>query len=165
MLKAVTLWEPYASLVAIGAKTNETRSRRTGLRGEVAIHAAKHDAGGVPEDIVGFVAAAYRARDVEFKMHFGCIVAVVEVVSCEPAEAFSKFGERLPSVETLRRFGLSGGTALSASEWAFGDYSPGRWIYRMRNVRRLVTPIPARGSQSFPWTVPPEVEALVRRQL
>lgn len=39
-MKALTLTQPYATLVAIGAKLIETRSWRTGYRGPLAIHAA-----------------------------------------------------------------------------------------------------------------------------
>ncbi len=39
-MKAITLWQPWASLVAIGAKTIETRSWATSYRGPLAIHAA-----------------------------------------------------------------------------------------------------------------------------
>lgn len=40
-MKAVTIRQPYASLIAAGVKTVETRPRRTSYRGRVAIHAAK----------------------------------------------------------------------------------------------------------------------------
>lgn len=39
--KILTLSQPYASLVALGAKRIETRSWRTSYRGPLAIHAAK----------------------------------------------------------------------------------------------------------------------------
>lgn len=39
-MKAITLWQPWASLVAVGAKTIETRSWSTKHRGPLAIHAA-----------------------------------------------------------------------------------------------------------------------------
>src|SRR3982751_1322426 len=45
-MKALTLTQPWATLVAIGAKRIETRSWSTTYRGEVAIHAAK----GFPRD-------------------------------------------------------------------------------------------------------------------
>lgn len=38
--KALTLWQPWASLVALGVKTIETRSWSTAYRGPLAIHAA-----------------------------------------------------------------------------------------------------------------------------
>jgi hypothetical protein len=40
-MKALTLTQPWATLVAIGAKTIETRSWPTSYRGPLAIHAAK----------------------------------------------------------------------------------------------------------------------------
>lgn len=39
-VKALTLWQPWASLVALGVKTIETRSWSTKYRGPLAIHAA-----------------------------------------------------------------------------------------------------------------------------
>lgn len=40
-MKAVTLTQPWATLVAIGAKQIETRSWPTNYRGPLAIHAGK----------------------------------------------------------------------------------------------------------------------------
>lgn len=39
-MRILTLTQPWASLIAIGAKTLETRSWRTGYRGPLAIHYA-----------------------------------------------------------------------------------------------------------------------------
>lgn len=39
-MKAITLWQPWASLIASGLKTIETRSWKTEYRGLLAIHAA-----------------------------------------------------------------------------------------------------------------------------
>ena len=35
---------------------------------------------------------------------------------------------------------------------AFGDYSPGRWGWMLRDVRPLAVPVPARGQQGL-WQV------------
>ena len=43
-MKAITLWQPWASLIAVGAKTIETRGWATNYRGPLAIHAAKRRA-------------------------------------------------------------------------------------------------------------------------
>lgn len=40
-MKAITLYQPWATLMAIGAKTFETRSWDTKYRGLIAIHSAK----------------------------------------------------------------------------------------------------------------------------
>ena len=145
MLKAITLYEPYASLMAIGAKRNETRGCRTSLRGDIAIHAAKTDHG-TPESLVPLIINAYRDRGlVPSPDTRGCIVAVVDLYDVQPAE---------------RVYPTS-----SAEELAFGNYLCGRWIYLTHTVRRLAKPVPCRGYQSIGWTVPPDVEAKVREQL
>ncbi len=38
-------------------------------------------------------------------------------------------------------------------ELSFGDYTPGRYVWRLENVRLLPTPIPYKGSLGL-WTVP-----------
>ena len=145
MLKAITLYEPYASLMAIGAKRNETRGCRTSLRGDIAIHAAKKDYG--CSEAVGYAAVkAFRDRGLEPSPDtLGCLVAVVNLYDVQPAE---------------RVYPTS-----SAEELAFGNYLCGRWIYLTHTVRRLAKPVPCRGYQSIGWTVPPDVEAKVREQL
>jgi hypothetical protein len=40
-VKAISLWQPWASFIASGAKRIETRSWATSYRGPIAIHAAK----------------------------------------------------------------------------------------------------------------------------
>lgn len=54
-MRAITLWQPWASLIAIGAKTIETRSWSTAYRGPLAIHAGATLAGiaGLPGDCEG----------------------------------------------------------------------------------------------------------------
>ena len=39
-MKAITLWQPWASLIAVGAKRIETRSWSTNYRGPLAVHAS-----------------------------------------------------------------------------------------------------------------------------
>lgn len=41
-VRALSLHQPWASLIAVGAKTIETRSWRTEHRGRLLIHAARH---------------------------------------------------------------------------------------------------------------------------
>ena len=40
-MKAITLWDPWASAMALELKRNETRGWSTPYRGPLAIHAAK----------------------------------------------------------------------------------------------------------------------------
>ena len=40
-MKVITLWQPWATLLAAGTKICETRSWKTNYRGEILIHAGK----------------------------------------------------------------------------------------------------------------------------
>lgn len=154
-MKAITLWEPWASLMAIGAKVNETRGVRTSHRGDICIHAAQADHG-VPDSIYERVLDLFsdpKNRPIPDEVDMGCILAVVELWDVQPSEMFVVVEERKPYI------------TISEDEFKFGNYLRGRWIYRTRNLRRLKTPVACRGAQSIGWTVPPDVEAKVRAQL
>ena len=121
-MKALTLRQPWASLVAAGAKRWETRSWATRYRGPLAIHAA---AGWRPVDVAHVpwpAALAMRVEDWE-RLPRGTVVAIAELVECLPAEA----------------------VAPGAPEALFGDFAPGRWAWRLEGVRSLDPPVPARG--------------------
>jgi hypothetical protein len=124
-MKALTLTQPWASLVAYGAKRIETRSWSTSYRGTLAIHAAK-----------GFPKAAMRVHghilwEDEPAYPLGVVLATCRLADCLRVER---------SV-----FGLSP-NALSEQEKAFGDYTPGRWAWILAQVQPLATPIPAKGA-------------------
>ncbi len=74
-MKALTLWQPWASLIADGRKTVETRPRAWGFEGVVAVHAGLHvdreaclrfgyDPDTIPRGAV--VAIAYKKPSVQF---------------------------------------------------------------------------------------------------
>ena len=175
-MKAISLTQPWATLVAIGAKQIETRSWGTPYRGELAIHAAKGlgSVGGkrglaalcATEPFCSVLTAwgteyAKTYRDLADMVArpltpFGAIVAVCELTAVY----------RIPS--TPRRFPR--GVAddhLHASypvtlppfqddrERAFGDYTPGRFAWVLSNVRMLATPVPAVGALGlWQWDEP-----------
>jgi hypothetical protein len=139
-VRAISLWQPWATLIAIGAKSIETRSWETLHRGPIAIHAAKKwdrtlaamcvdqphfrkrlfapEHGLVSEDGKGLV------------LPFGCIVATASLVRIE-------------------RIGVSYRHGISDEEAAFGDYSPGRFAWHLRDVVKLDVPVPVRGAQGI----------------
>lgn len=135
-VNAVTLTQPWATLVAVGRKHIETRSWRPNHRvAHLAIHAAK----GWTKSDQG-LARAWGFDPAQLPR--GAIVAVCGVESYE-------------ATERVHPDGLEG---------AYGDYSPGRWAWHLRDVRRLVVPIPCSGALSL-WTVPPDVEEAIRMEL
>lgn len=133
-MKVLTLTQPWATLVSIGAKKFVTRSWGTAYCGRLALHAAK----GFPK----------WARDTCFEndhildtlvehgidvpdLPLGQTIAVCHLVSAVPIE-------KSPWV-------------ISEREAAFGDYRAGRFVWYLDDVRRLPEPIPARGKLGL-WT-------------
>lgn len=138
MLKAISLWQPWASLMTIGAKQNETRSWPTSHRGLLAIHAAKRKMTNELRDNPYYKNVTGGA----FFFPYGVIVAVVDVYSCR---------------------GTNESKGLSEQEKAFGDYSPGRFYWVTHNPRKI-NPVPCRGFQGI-WTLDAVVEDQVMAQL
>lgn len=145
-MKALTLTQPWATLVAIGAKKIETRSWNTTHRGPLAIHAAK----GYPQ----------WAKDICYQPHFkealmlagyslpqelptGVIVATCELISTHQVDSMDWIpGKR----------GWSKGSYFweaTEKEKAFGDYSIGRYMWFLENVVALPEPVPAKGALSL----------------
>ena len=73
-MKALSLRQPYASLIAIGKKTIETRYWATAYRGPLLIVSSK---GKVYKDV------PYHGL-FNLKLLFGMALAVVELIDCRP---------------------------------------------------------------------------------
>ncbi len=164
-MKGLSLWQPYATFVAVGAKRYETRSWSTSYHGPLAIQAAKN----FPEEYrrmlamqepfhSTFIRASYRIGPLkapEKWIPLGAIVAVCDLVDClripEPY---------LPTTWTIER---ANGSPLivtlppSEPERSFGNYEAGRFAWVLDNIRALPQPIPCRGGQRL-WNVPTEIE-------
>lgn len=144
-MKALPLWQPYASLVAAGAKRVETRAyppRRLGLRDgqRIAIHACKTD----------------KAIRLALREPFRTALRSVQGPK-GPTDL--PLGALLCTATILRSFCVTGSVipmAISPVELAFGDYSAGRWGWMLGDVVQLPEPIPFTGSQGT-FDVPDEL--------
>jgi hypothetical protein len=133
-MKVLTLTQPWATLVALGAKRFETHSWGTTYRVRLAIHAAKGFPGWARETCLEneWMYDALKEHDLGITdLPLGQIIAVCHLVSAVPVE-------NSPWV-------------ISEREAAFGDYRAGRCVWYLDDVRRLPTPIPARGALGL-WT-------------
>jgi hypothetical protein len=131
-MKAISLWQPWATLVAIEAKRYETRHWSTSIRGRIAIHAAQRE-----------------TRELR------------ELVTLEPFRtALARAGytawEQLPRGAVVATADLRGTVRtdrvvhdVNLIEQSFGDFSTGRFAWLLTDVLRPLHPIPCRGAQGF----------------
>jgi hypothetical protein len=144
-MKAISLTQPWASLVAIGAKRIETRAWSTSYRGPMAIHAAKSfprfakdlclsrpffAALGWPSALEPLTQAwlddnFQRTKD----LPLGCVLATARLADCLPTVLIPK---------VVRPF--------TEREKTFGNYEPGRHGFLLEDVVQLAAPIPAKGA-------------------
>lgn len=142
-MKALSLIQPWASLMAHRLKRVETRAWSTRYTGLVAIHASA----GQPR----------YARDFEREIRAeteslpavlprGAVIAVVQLLGTMRTE------------EVVRTEHVSG------TELMYGDYSPGRWAWFTKPVLTLREPIPCKGALGL-WLLPALVEERLLREL
>ncbi|UOQ53076.1 ASCH domain-containing protein [Hymenobacter cellulosivorans] len=141
-MKALSLIQPYATLIMLGYKQYETRSWDTKHRGPLAIHAsvgkpawARQVAATCPE-----ISAILQRHGLDFDtLPRGVVLGTCEVVSTHTTLSMSH---------------------LSITELACGDYTPGRYAWRLIAPLCCNTPVPCKGALSL-WSLPAEVEQQV----
>lgn len=157
-MKAITIWQPWASLKACGAKEFETRGWKTKYRGPIAIHAAVLFNNSFPKEFSDASHEALRKNLPGFTYMYelprGAIIATAELIGCWEIDSIQEM-DGAPW-ET----GYWGDRQIwydvSEQELLFGDWTPGRYAWEFANMRMLETPIPAKGKQGlWNWT-PPE---------
>jgi hypothetical protein len=127
-MKALSLLQPWATLVVVGAKTVETRSWQTAYRGELLIHASLGKSGALLSKVPPFT--KYIS---DFKaLPFGAIIGKVILEDILPINHFAISDNEL-NKRTLE-------------ERAFGDYSPGRYGWIFSEPIRFDNPIPIKGA-------------------
>ena len=139
-MKALTLWQPWASLVAVGAKAYETRSWDTPYRGELVIHAAQRS---IEKELSTCLLPHFKQALHEwfgfeilgdvYRLPHGAGLAVVELVDIFPTEKVRD--------------------QLSESELAFGNYADGRFAWELELIHQFDDPVPQRGFQKL-WDWP-----------
>lgn len=140
-MKAISLLQPWASLVVMGAKKIETRSWNTKYRGEILMHASKRkdDRG---RSMAKYAPEFYNAlqTEVEFNgfddLPFGAIIGKVNITDTV-------------LIQTLFHQIIVAPEDLSESEKAFGDYRDGRYAWMLSDPVQFKNPIPAKGSLSI----------------
>lgn len=146
-MQALTLWQPFATLMAIGAKKIETRGwpMPAAIHGAwIAVHAASLKTTPAA-DLAAAMATPEIARALRgVTVHHGAIVAVAKAAKSIPTD-------------TLRG-------RIGADEFAMGYYANGRHGWMFDQVIQLQEPVLAKGAQGI-WSLGLHVESMVRAQL
>lgn len=128
-MKAITITQPWATLIALGHKRIETRSWVTNYRGPIAIHAAK-----------GFPVSARRFAEIERS-----IGRVPASLPCGAVVATARLVDVRPTWEVV--------AIISGLERHLGNYSAGRFAFVLEEVVVFTEPVPVRGALGlWEWT-------------
>lgn len=135
-VKAISLLQPWASLVVMGIKTIETRSWGTQYRGPILIHASQGKAGNIFAAELPFKKYIPDFR----KLPFGAIIGQATISDVIRVEHLGMNDELLDR--------------LTREEKAFGDYTEGRYAWILEDPKPY-KPVPSRGTLSI-WEYPDE---------
>lgn len=134
MIKAISLYQPWASLMVLGKKQFETRSWGTRYKGLVVICASKTLE--VDWFNTSFI-AAMRADGIDDprKLPLGVALGIGELVGCYKAESVYPH--------------------ISEHERLYGNYAAGRLAFEFKNVKLFSQPLPVRGQLGlWDWKQP-----------
>lgn len=139
------MWQPWASLVVLGAKRIETRNRlapQTIIGERIAIHATLTEDHLLLARTEPFRRALWGRR-----LPLGALIGTVLVVS---SNAMTE--------ESIRWL-----ADTEPDEYAFGHYAVGRFEWVLADPEPLPEPVPWRGSRGI-FLVPSELVGLTARQ-
>lgn len=167
-MKAITVWQPWASLLASGAKKYETRSYPISYRGPIAIHAAKKSAPRIFSELIDEETAKSMFKhlsehnfNLPEDLPCGVVVATAEIVNCwyivnHPGTDVDKARYIPVGAESMtldKRDPAFGDYFVpSQQEFSFGNWTPGRYAWELANVKILENPIQVNGKQGL-WNI------------
>lgn len=132
-MKALTIKQPWASLIVRGGKDIENRTWRTNVRGLVAIHSSAKLERSEMEDACsmmhGFIPQFSAEKFRQDKFPTGVILGTVEIVDC---------------------------VTSSESPWFCGEFG-----FVIQNPVAFETPLPCRGALNF-WEIPQNLMPTMR---
>jgi hypothetical protein len=149
-LRAISLWQPWASAIALGSKTIETRHWSTQYRGPLAIHAAQRKVRSELQDYgldpiwqgaLHLLPPDKSAGDI-FMLPFGAIVATCNLIGCLTSEEIF----RCRAAQVLK---VHGTFPHSWTEEMMGNLSDGRYGWILADIKPLAAPVPFKGKQGF----------------
>ena len=136
-MKALSLTQPWATLVMLGLKRIETRSWFTPYRGRLAIHASKRFPKWAKEFSKRTPVSVLLGMDYEYPV--GTVIATCRLISCLPTRELQENQIiRLDAATHYPDF------EINEQERTFGDYTAGRWAWLLADIK-AIPPVAAKG--------------------
>lgn len=129
-MKALTISEPFASMIAIGDKIVENRTWPTKFRGRFAIHAGKGT------QYIDKITLLNDYPDA------GCVIALADLVECYAIEHIIDMASKSPGTR-------AGNSPYTWRDLAYHEHTEGPYCFVLANVDPLMWPDPAKGKQGF----------------
>ncbi|QDR79817.1 ASCH domain-containing protein [Sporomusa termitida] len=150
-MKAITILEPWASLIACGAKQIETRNWSTKYRGRIAIHAGKETKRAFYSLPIITALGVSCVSEHWLNIRLGSVIAITNLVDCLQVRGTSSL--KICNEQRVAAI-LENNMRVMGNELEFGDYTHGRYAWILANVRRI-EPVPAKGRQRlWEWEAP-----------
>ena len=139
LMKALSLWQPWASLWCSKRKVHETRRWRCSHRGWLLVHAAKRfETNFDLDDPLRLILDREFGDKWAKVLPTGDLIGMVNVVDCLPTQK------------------LCGDVAVNDDDRECGDFGLGRFAWKRDEFRLFDQPIPYRGRQGV-FSVPADL--------
>lgn len=140
-MRVITVIQPWATLIALGEKRFETRSRKTNIRGNIAIHAGKRiDMTACEREPIKSTLAKHGYSI--GNLPTGAVIAIAYLYDSYPiTHVTDNAANSINSEGTILEM-------FDGNEFHFGWYEKGRHAWYFRHVS-AIEPIKAKGQQGW----------------
>ncbi len=145
-MQALTIREPWASLIVSTNKKFETRDWKRNYRGLLAIHSGKQS---VPVE--------------DYPLGLEEILDDLEITQND----LNNNKQKIIAIATLKEIHLMTDKFIneqSELERLTGFWEPGLYAWELTDIKPITQPIPARGMPGL-WTVPDDIYVQIQQQL
>jgi hypothetical protein len=157
--RALSMWQPWASLLAAGIKGVESRGQNTKFRGEFFIHAT---AG------INKKAYDYYLKNEDFRIYVNEFLQISDFKPLELREFKARFTtgaiigravlvDSMPSFDLKKIYEDAGRWVAWEKEFVLGIHESDRYAWECSGHTTFATPTPIKGCQSILWKIPNEI--------
>ena len=145
-MRAITLHQPYATLIALGRKRYETRSWAPPqwlLGQRIAIHAAKNTSREVRDNIL------LELDKSDLPIPYGVVVATAILVNAGQVDRYGRQGDI--GVRWAIQGRIANGKRICVNQWVppedqkHGDFTVDRWLWELADIELVDPPVEVRG--------------------